>query len=57
MDARTPYFHGDLKVVMRRISRRQYTDDFKAQTITVAKSTGRATTARQLDVLVKTLTN
>jgi transposase len=42
---------------MQRITRRRYTDDFKAQAIALAESIGRANTARQLDISVKTLGN
>lgn len=42
---------------MHRISRRRYTDDFKAQAIALAESIGRAQAARQLDMSVKTLGN
>lgn len=42
---------------MQRIPRRQYTDDFKSQAVTLAESIGRAKAARQLDVSVKTLAN
>ena len=42
---------------MQRISRRRYTDDFKAQAILLAESLGPAKAARQLDMSVKTLSN
>lgn len=42
---------------MQHISRRRYTDDFKAQAIALAESIGRAKAARQLDISVKTLGN
>lgn len=42
---------------MQDISRRRYTDDFKAQAIALAESIGRAKAARQLDISVKTLGN
>ncbi|QDI03695.1 transposase [Xanthomonas cerealis pv. cerealis] len=42
---------------MQRITRRRYTDDFKAQAIALAESIGRAKAARQLDMSVKTLGN
>jgi len=42
---------------MQRIPRRQYTDDFKAQAVSLAESIGPAKAARQLDVSVKTLAN
>ena len=42
---------------MQRIPRRQFTDDFKAQAVTLAESMGPAKAARQLDISVKTLAN
>jgi transposase len=42
---------------MQRITRRRYTDDFKAQAILLAESIGPAKAARQLDMSVKTLSN
>lgn len=42
---------------MQRISRRRYTDDFKAQAIALAESIGPTKAARQLDMSVKTLGN
>ena len=42
---------------MQHISRRRYTDDFKAQAILLAQSLGPAKAARQLDMSVKTLSN
>ncbi len=42
---------------MQRISRRQYTDDFKTQAIALAESVGRSKAALQLDMSVKTLGN
>ena len=39
---------------MQHISRRRYTDDFKAQAILLAQSLGPAKAARQLDMSVKT---
>lgn len=42
---------------MQRIPRRQFTDDFKTQAVTLAGSVGAAKAARQLDVSVKTLAN
>jgi transposase len=42
---------------MQRITRRRYTDDFKAQAILLAESLGPAKAARQLDMSVKTLSN
>lgn len=42
---------------MQRITRRRYTDDFKAQAILLAESLGPAKAARQLDMSVKTLGN
>jgi transposase len=42
---------------MQRIPRRQFTDDFKAQAVTLAESIGPAKAARQLDISVKTLAN
>lgn len=42
---------------MQHITRRRYTDDFKAQAIALAESIGRAKAARQLDMSVKTLGN
>lgn len=42
---------------MQRITRRRYTDDFKAQAIALAESMGRAKAAQQLDMSVKTLGN
>lgn len=42
---------------MQRISRRRYTDDFRAQAVALAESIGRAKAARQLDISVKTLGN
>jgi transposase len=38
-------------------TRRSYTDDFKAQAVTLAESIGRGEAARQLDISVKTLGN
>ena len=35
--------------------RRIYTDDFKAQAVSLSNHVGRTTAARQLDVLIKTL--
>ena len=42
---------------MQHITRRRYTDDFKAQAVALAESIGRAVAARQLDMSVKTLGN
>ncbi len=42
---------------MQQITRRRYTDDFKAQAIALAESIGRVQAARQLDMSVKTLDN
>lgn len=42
---------------MQRITRRRYTDDFKAQAILLAESLGPAKAARQLEMSVKTLGN
>lgn len=42
---------------MQHITRRRYTDDFKAQAILLAESLGPAKAARQLDMSVKTLGN
>lgn len=42
---------------MQRITRRRYTDDFKAQAIALAESISPAKAARQLDMSVKTLSN
>lgn len=42
---------------MKRIPRRQYTDEFKAQAVTLAESVGPAKAARHLDTSVKTLSN
>lgn len=42
---------------MQRITRRRYTDDFKAQAIALAESIGPAKAARQLDMSVKSLAN
>ena len=38
---------------MQHITRRRYTDDFKAQAILLAESIGPAKAARQLDMSVK----
>ena len=40
---------------MQHITRRRYTDDFKAQAILLAELIGPAKAARQLDMSVKTL--
>lgn len=40
---------------MQSIPRRIYTDDFKAQAVSLSDRVGRMTAARQLDVPVKTL--
>ena len=40
---------------MQSIPRRIYTDDFKAQAVSLSDRVGRTTAARQLDVPVKTL--
>lgn len=42
---------------MQRITRRRYTDDFKAQAIALAESISPAKAARQLNMSVKTLSN
>lgn len=42
---------------MQRIPRRQFTDDFKSQAVSLAESIGPAKAARQLDISVKTLAN
>jgi transposase len=42
---------------MQHLTRRRYTDDFKAQAILLAESIGPAKAARQLDMSVKTLSN
>ena len=42
---------------MHRISRRRYTDDFKAQAVALAESASRSKAARQLDIPIKTLGN
>jgi transposase len=56
-DARKRYFHCSLEIPMQHITRRRYTDDFKAQAILLAESIGPAKAARQLDMSVKTLSN
>ena len=42
---------------MKRIPRRQFTDDFRSQAVALAQSIGPAKAARQLDMSVKTLAN
>lgn len=42
---------------MQHITRRRYTDDFKAQAVALAESIGSAKAARQLDMSAKTLAN
>jgi transposase len=42
---------------MQRITRRRFTDDFKAQAVALAESIGPAKAARQLDMSAKTLAN
>ena len=42
---------------MQHITRRRYTDDFKAQAVALAESIGPAKAARQLDMSAKTLAN
>jgi putative transposase len=42
---------------MQRVTRRRYTDDFKAQAVALAESIGPARAARQLDVSAKSLAN
>jgi len=42
---------------MQHISRRRYTDDFKAQAVALAESIGAAKAARQLGISAKTLAN
>ena len=42
---------------MQTIPCRQFTDDFKAQAVTLAETIGPAKAARQLDISVKTLAN
>ena len=42
---------------MQHPSRRRYTDDFKAQAVTLAESIGRTKAARQLGIPVKSLEN
>lgn len=42
---------------MQRVIRRRYTDDFKAQAVSLAQSIGPSNAARQLDISVKTLAN
>jgi transposase len=42
---------------MKRVSRRSYTDDFKAQAISLAESIGLTKAARQLEMSHKTLDN
>ncbi|MCM2365375.1 MULTISPECIES: transposase, partial [unclassified Pseudomonas] len=46
-----------LEAPMSQQTRRSYTDDFKAQAVTLAESIGRGEAARQLDISVKTLGN
>ena len=46
-----------LEALMAQQTRRSYTDDFKAQAVTLAESIGRGEAARQLDISVKTLGN
>ncbi|MDR1367925.1 MAG: transposase [Candidatus Accumulibacter sp.] len=41
----------------QRISRRCYTNDFKAQAVTLASSIGQAQAARKLDMSIKTLSH
>ena len=41
----------------QRIPRRHYTDDFKAQAVTLASSIGQAQAARKLGMSVKTLSH
>ncbi|MGH8147061.1 MAG: transposase [Rhodanobacteraceae bacterium] len=42
---------------MQRVSRRTYTDDFKAQAVALSDSIGRTKAARQLDIPLKSLAN
>ncbi|MGH8162079.1 MAG: transposase [Gammaproteobacteria bacterium] len=42
---------------MTSISRRSFTDDFKAQAVSLAESAGQADAARQLEISSKTLGN
>lgn len=42
---------------MNTIPRRSFTDDFKAQAVSLSDSVGRTNAARQLDISVKTLNN
>lgn len=42
---------------MQRITRRRFTDDFKAQAIALAESVGPTKAALQLDMSIKTLGN
>lgn len=42
---------------MQRISRRRFTDDFKAQALALVQSVGPSKAARQLDMSCKTLEN
>lgn len=49
------YFNRYLGAPMTQQTRRSYTDDFKAQAVTLAESIGRGEAARQLDISVKTL--
>lgn len=41
----------------KRIPRRQYTDDFKLQAVSLSDSIGRTKAARELDIPVKSLAN
>ena len=42
---------------MHKVPRRRFTDDFRAQAVTLAESLGPAVAARKLDISVKTLHN
>lgn len=42
---------------MKQITRRRFSDDFKAQAVALSDSLGRTAAARKLDMSVKTLAN
>lgn len=42
---------------MRKVQRRQFTDDFKSQAVILSDSLGRTAAARKLGMSVKTLAN
>jgi transposase-like protein len=51
------YFNRIIEVFMQKVLRRSFTDDFKAQAVSLSETLGRTGAARKLGISVKSLEN